>query len=119
MIPSIPELEDYGLDPKTGFMPAEHPLERLEDAYYAPWERIMDKFNGLLLAGRLREAVAKVPPPHIMRTFANGLASHSFNIISRDHCREKTSICHSLVSCSRIHMERINSERRIFDFWPH
>jgi len=61
MIPPIPALEDYGLSPETGFMPAEHPLERLEDAYYLPWERIMDRFNGLLLAGRLREAVLKVP----------------------------------------------------------
>jgi len=62
MIPPIPALEDYGLSPETGFMPAEHPLERLEDAYYLPWERIMDRFNGLLLAGRLREAVLKVLP---------------------------------------------------------
>ena len=42
-------------------MPAEQPLERLQDPYYAPWERIIDKLNGLLLAGRLREAVLKVP----------------------------------------------------------
>jgi len=61
MIPPIPELEDYGMDPETGFMPAEQPLERLEDPYYAPWERIMDRFHGLLLAKRLREAIQKVP----------------------------------------------------------
>lgn len=61
MIPPIPELDDYGLDPETGFMPPEQPLERLEDPYYASWERIMDKFHGLLLAGRLREAVSRVP----------------------------------------------------------
>ena len=60
MIPPIPELEDYGLDPETGFIPAEPPLERLEDPYYAPWERLMDKFHGLLFAGRLREALLKV-----------------------------------------------------------
>ena len=60
MIPPIPELEDYGLDPRTGFMPPEAPLERLEDPYYGSWERIMDKFHGLLLAGRLREAVLTV-----------------------------------------------------------
>jgi indoleamine 2,3-dioxygenase len=65
MIPPIPKLEDYGLDPETGFMPSETPLERLEDGYYAPWERIMDKFNGLLLANRLREAINKVPPLHL------------------------------------------------------
>ena len=62
MIPPVPELEDYGLDPETGFLPAELPLERLEDIYYAPWERIMDRFHGLLRAGRLREAVHKVFP---------------------------------------------------------
>ena len=60
MIPPIPELEDYDISPLTGFMPEETPLERLEDPYYASWERIMDKFHGLRLAGRLREAILQV-----------------------------------------------------------
>jgi len=81
MIPPIPDLEDYGLDPETGFMPSEAPLERLADPYYAPWERIMDKFNGLLLAGRLREAVNKVPLSS-PQCFANILASDSFDVVS-------------------------------------
>jgi indoleamine 2,3-dioxygenase len=61
MIPPIPKLEEYGLSSESGFMPAEPPLERLLDPYYAPWETLMDKLHGLLLAGRLREAVLKVP----------------------------------------------------------
>ena len=60
MLPPIPELAHYGLDAKSGFIPSEPPIERLEDPYYAPWERLMDKFHGLLLAGRLREAIRKV-----------------------------------------------------------
>jgi indoleamine 2,3-dioxygenase len=74
MIPPIPKLEDYGLDSESGFMPSETPLERLEDGYYAPWERIMDRFNGLLLAGRLREAINKVSTSHLqhLQTESNG-----------------------------------------------
>lgn len=61
MIPDIPELEDYGLDFETGFMPAEPPLQRLQDPYYGSWEKVMDRFNGLVLVGRLREAINQVP----------------------------------------------------------
>ena len=63
MIPDIPELEDYGLDFETGFMPAEPPSQRLEDPYYGSWEKLMDRFNGLVLVGRLREAINQVPFP--------------------------------------------------------
>ena len=65
MIPDIPELEDYGLDFETGFMPAEPPLQRLEDRYYGSWEKLMDRFNGLVLVGRLREAINQV----LLQTF--------------------------------------------------
>jgi len=63
MIPDIPELEDYGLDFETGFMPAEPPLQRLEDPYYGSWEKLMDRFNGLVLVGRLREAINQASLP--------------------------------------------------------
>ena len=79
MIPPIPELEDYGLDPETGFLPAEAPLERLVDMYYAPWERIMDKFHGLLLAGRLREAVMTVL---VLELSSDYLAACTVDLIS-------------------------------------
>ncbi|BFZ61625.1 Indoleamine 2,3-dioxygenase [Saitoella coloradoensis] len=61
MIPSIPDLADYGLSPETGFLPASAPLARLTDPYYEPWERVMDSYNGYLLAGRLREVVHALP----------------------------------------------------------
>ncbi|RUS30641.1 hypothetical protein BC938DRAFT_479133 [Jimgerdemannia flammicorona] len=57
---NIPHLEDYDIDPVTGFLPRE-PLKRLPDPYYEPWECVVDDLNGLLLAGRLRERVHKLP----------------------------------------------------------
>lgn len=53
-------LEDYDISAKTGFLPSEPPLRRLPDAYFTPWEDMMDDFNGLLLAGKLREQIHKV-----------------------------------------------------------
>lgn len=53
-------LEDYDISVKTGFLPSTPPLRRLSDPYFAPWEEMMDDFNGLLLAGKLREKVHKV-----------------------------------------------------------
>ncbi|KAI9308808.1 Indoleamine 2,3-dioxygenase [Cunninghamella echinulata] len=54
-------LEDYDISPITGFLPSEPPLRRLPDPYFEPWENMMEDFNGLLLAGRLREKVHKMP----------------------------------------------------------
>ena len=53
-------LEEYDISPTTGFLPPEPPLRRLPDAYFLPWESMMDDFNGLLLAGKLRRSVEKV-----------------------------------------------------------
>ena len=52
-------LLDYNIDPKTAFLPNPPPLNRLP-AYYEPWESIMDRLNGLILAGKLRSSVLKV-----------------------------------------------------------
>lgn len=53
-------LEKYDISVETGFLPSKPPLRRLSDDYFAPWEEMMDDFNGLLLAGKLREKVHKV-----------------------------------------------------------
>ncbi|RUS20807.1 Indoleamine 2,3-dioxygenase-domain-containing protein [Endogone sp. FLAS-F59071] len=57
---SISPLEDYDIDPITGFLPRIPPLKRLPNPYYEPWEDVVDDLNGLLLAGRLRERVHKL-----------------------------------------------------------
>ncbi|CEP11056.1 hypothetical protein [Parasitella parasitica] len=54
-------LDEYDISVKTGFLPPTPPLRRLSDPYFAPWEDMMDDFNGLLLAGKLREKVHKMP----------------------------------------------------------
>ncbi|KAI9312242.1 Indoleamine 2,3-dioxygenase [Dichotomocladium elegans] len=54
-------LEEYDISPVTGFLPPEPPLRRLPDVYFEPWEAMMDDFNGLLLAGKLRQSVEKMP----------------------------------------------------------
>ncbi|KAI8375171.1 Indoleamine 2,3-dioxygenase [Blakeslea trispora] len=54
-------LEEYDISAKTGFLPSSPPLRRLKNDYFAPWEDMMDDFNGLLLAGKLRAKVHKMP----------------------------------------------------------
>ncbi|KAG0895110.1 hypothetical protein G6F34_008519 [Rhizopus arrhizus] len=52
-------LEKYDVSPITGFLPSKPPLKRLSNEYFAPWENMMDDFNDLLLAGKLREKIHK------------------------------------------------------------
>ncbi|CAO3580696.1 unnamed protein product [Absidia cylindrospora] len=54
-------LEEYDISPVTGFLPHDPPLRRLSDPYFTPWEDMMDDFNGLLLAGKLRAKIHKMP----------------------------------------------------------
>jgi indoleamine 2,3-dioxygenase len=57
----IPRMQDYDVDPVTGFLPREQPLRRLANPYFEPWEHAMDDFHGLLLAGQLRVRVHSIP----------------------------------------------------------
>ena len=59
-LPRMKPLSDYDVSVKTGFLPTTAPLRRLPNPYFKPWEDMMDDFNGLLLAGKLREKVHKV-----------------------------------------------------------
>lgn len=61
MLQPIPKLEDYDISPKTGFLPEELPLEKLEDPYYAPWEQIAQNLPALILTRNLRGLVDKMP----------------------------------------------------------
>lgn len=59
---AIIRLEDYDISPKTGFMPSSpYPIFKLPDAYYAPWEHIIENFGGLLLSGKFRSFVQRLP----------------------------------------------------------
>lgn len=76
---SISRLEDYDIDPVTGFLPRIPPLKRLPNPYYQPWEDVVDDLNGLLLAGRLRERVHEVGEvfdKSYRRDFSGALKSH-------------------------------------------
>lgn len=61
MLSEIPRLEDYDVSPRTGFLPEELPLERLEDPYYGPWEAIAKDLPSLIMTRRLRLFVDKMP----------------------------------------------------------
>ncbi|CAG8563578.1 2829_t:CDS:2 [Acaulospora colombiana] len=54
-------MEDYDLDPVTGFLPSTPPLERLPGTFYEPWEQLIDNFHDLILTGRFRSSVDKMP----------------------------------------------------------
>ncbi len=64
---SMPVLTDYNLSLETGFIPPELPLKRLEDVYFEPWERIIDRLQALLLSDRLRDEVLNLPMLSISR----------------------------------------------------
>lgn len=57
----IPRLEEYGLSESTGFLPEAAPLLRLPQKYFRPWETVMESFNALLMADRLKDTVDDMP----------------------------------------------------------
>jgi indoleamine 2,3-dioxygenase len=61
MLPPIPILSDYGIDPQRGFLPPELPLTSLPDPYYAKWETVIEKVQALILSRRIRAAVQRLP----------------------------------------------------------
>lgn len=54
MISSIPILESFGIDAKTGFLPSAPPLTKLTNSHFAPWESTVKCLGGRLIAGALR-----------------------------------------------------------------
>lgn len=61
MLPPIPKLEDYGISPVNGFLPAEPPLQLLTHSCYDKWERIIANFQSLLMTKRLRSLIDNLP----------------------------------------------------------
>lgn len=53
-------LEHYGLSPVTGFLPSKPPLQRLPDAYFAPWENRLDGLHEALADHSIRKDIQKV-----------------------------------------------------------
>lgn len=61
MLPPVPLLSDYGISADHGFLPPELPLDFLPDPYYAKWEAIVSNLQPLLLSGRIRQTVDRLP----------------------------------------------------------
>lgn len=53
----IPDLEDYDVSPKNGFLPTEYPLTKLPDVYYAQWEQLAESLPSLILTKRVRSII--------------------------------------------------------------
>ena len=60
VLPSRAALPQYGIS-KNGFLPEEPPLQRLPQAYYQPWERIMEELPELIETQRIRQKVDALP----------------------------------------------------------
>ncbi|KAF9574376.1 hypothetical protein EC968_006711 [Mortierella alpina] len=58
---ALPVLQDYDVSPHTGFVPYPQPLTRLPQAYYQPWEEIMDHLNSLIDSRQLRARIDNMP----------------------------------------------------------
>lgn len=61
MLPPLPVLSDYGILPARGFLPDVLPLTRLPDPYYNKWEAITANLQALILSGRLRGVIDRLP----------------------------------------------------------
>lgn len=61
MLPQIPRPSDFDVSPEHGFLPAELPLQFLDDPYYRPWETTIASLQALILTRRLRTVVDKLP----------------------------------------------------------
>ena len=57
----IPNPADYDISPTNGFLPTTAPLPRLRDTYYAPWEDTLSELSTLILSGRLRSHIDRMP----------------------------------------------------------
>jgi indoleamine 2,3-dioxygenase len=53
-------LENYSIDPATGFLPAQPPLARLPEAF-APWERLVPNLSALIRSRRIRTVLQALP----------------------------------------------------------
>ena len=56
---TIPQLSEFGLDGKTGFL-GKQPLRRLPNPYFAPWEKTLEDLSHLLVAWKLRDHLLRV-----------------------------------------------------------
>ncbi|QNP99663.1 Indoleamine 2,3-dioxygenase [Yarrowia lipolytica] len=54
---ALPNLADYEVSDKTGFLPEQLPLESLTNPYYAPWEQVAQNLPALILTRRIRQYV--------------------------------------------------------------
>lgn len=61
MIPPLPNLEDYQISPRNGFLPAETPLARMPDSYYDPWEFVVANLHDLLHKKKIRRVIDSLP----------------------------------------------------------
>ncbi|KAH7042842.1 indoleamine 2,3-dioxygenase subfamily [Macrophomina phaseolina] len=56
----IPRVEDYGISPTRGFLPADDPLERLSHPIYASWEALAKDLPSLIRRRKIRHAVEQL-----------------------------------------------------------
>ena len=71
MMPPVPILEEYGISPNYGFLPAELPLEILPDPYYKRWEAIVANLQALILSKSHQETAYTL---HIQPTDSGRMA---------------------------------------------
>jgi indoleamine 2,3-dioxygenase len=75
-------LEDFGIDPVTGFLPKQPPLTRLPDPYYQPWELCIDDISHLLVAWKLRQRITGIPELSIDRLLTEPEQQRAFLLLS-------------------------------------
>lgn len=59
-IEATPELKQFAVS-SNAFLPEDHPLKRLPDPYYDPWEMLATHLPEYVETGRIRRAVDDLP----------------------------------------------------------
>lgn len=57
---ALEPLPNYSVDPRTGFVPADDPIDHLPDEF-ASWEAVVPNMSALLRSGRLRHTLTQLP----------------------------------------------------------
>lgn len=55
------KIQDFDVFPESGFLPSKFPLTCLPDAYFQPWESLVNNLPSLILTKRIRTLVDKLP----------------------------------------------------------
>ena len=74
-------LTDYQVGPVRGFLPSQNPVRKLPSDFEA-WEQIAANLSALIMAGKLRKAIAHMPVPDLQKLETEGQFRRAMLLLS-------------------------------------